>query len=102
MFHRPHTQEQGYLSHVQMLSCGRYSFSSIRLLLGKAFRQSKENSPGEGSGPALWLAMAWLVPASGSDLGGVATDFPAGFVSVFHFSRGGCDFDSVSEIPVII
>lgn len=85
VFCRPHTQEQGCLSHMQMLNCGRYSFSSIRLFLGKAFRQSKENSPGEAAGPALWLALAWLVPASRSDLGSVATDFPAGFVFVFHF-----------------
>lgn len=105
VFHRPHTQEQGCLSHMQMLSCGRYSFSSIRLFLGKAFRQSKENSPGEAAtGPALWLALAWLVPASHSDLGGVVTDFPAVFVSVFHFfkKRGVVILAHISEIPMII
>lgn len=46
-----HTHRSGTVCHrTQMPSCGRYSFSSIRLLLGKTFRQSKENSPGAALG----------------------------------------------------
>lgn len=64
-----HTHRSGAVCHwTQMPSCGRYSFSSIRLFLGRTFRQSKENSPGAAFGPALWLILCWLVSGSCSDL----------------------------------
>lgn len=98
-----HTHRSRAVCHsTQMLSCGRYSFSAVLLFLGKTFRQSKENSPGEAFGPALWLALAWLVSASRSDLGGLDPAFLAVFVSVFHFRRGFVILVHVCEIPVTI
>lgn len=62
---RPHTQEQGCHHRTQMPSCGRYSFSSIRLFLGRTCRPCKENSPGAGFGPASWsppCRFIWFLP----------------------------------------
>lgn len=67
-----HTHRNRAVCHqTQMPSCGRYSFSSISLLLGKIFRQSKENSPGTAFVPALWLILRRLVSRSCSDLLGL-------------------------------
>lgn len=64
-----HTHRSGVVCHwTQMPSCGRYSFSSIRLFLGRTFRQSKENSPGAAFGPALWLILCRLISGSCTDL----------------------------------
>lgn len=46
-----HTHRSRAVCHrTQMPSCGRYSFSSIRLFLGKTLRQSKENRSGAALG----------------------------------------------------
>lgn len=70
-----HTHRSWAVCHrTQMPSCGRYSFSSIRLFLGRTFQQSKENSPGAAFGPALWLMVCRPVSGSCSDL--VGLNFP--------------------------
>lgn len=72
-----HTHRSRAVCHrTQMPSCGRDSFSSIRLFLGKTFRQSKENSPGTAFGPALWLMLCWFVSGSCSDLVGLDAASP--------------------------
>lgn len=79
-----HTHRSRAVCHrTQMPSCGRDSFSSIRLFLGKTFRQSKENSPGTAFGPALWLTLCLCVSSgSRSDLAGLDTAFPEVCLSV--------------------
>lgn len=73
----------------QMPGWGRDCFSSIRLFLGKTFRQSKENSPGTAFGPALWLTLSCYVSGSCADLGGLDAAFPEVCLSLL---KNICEF----------